>query len=147
MSDCSGAEVFALQVLGQSMAPEFDEGEIIVIEPDGALRDGSFVLALLDGEWLFRQLRREGDGWRLHALTVRTNHVHAVVSADEAPEKVMTNFKIWATRRLREHELLDPEPSTGGRVSEFAHSGIGEINGDGVGDIAIGAPNNFAGVL
>ena len=68
MSDCSGAEVFALQVLGQSMAPEFDEGEIIVIEPDGALRDGSFVLALLDGEWLFRQLRREGDGWRLHAL-------------------------------------------------------------------------------
>lgn len=68
MSDCSGAEVFALRVLGQSMAPEFDEGEIIVIEPDGALRDGSFVLALLDGEWLFRQLRREGEGWCLHAI-------------------------------------------------------------------------------
>ena len=68
MSDCSGAEVFALQVLGQSMVPEFEEGEIIVIEPDGALRDGSFVLAQLDGEWLFRQLRREGEGWRLHAL-------------------------------------------------------------------------------
>ena len=68
MSDCSGAEVFALQVLGQSMAPEFEEGEIIVIEPDGALRDGSFVLAQLDGEWLFRQLRREDEGWRLHAL-------------------------------------------------------------------------------
>jgi SOS-response transcriptional repressor LexA len=68
MSECSGAEVFALQVLGQSMAPEFDEGEVIVVEPDGALRDGSFVLAQLDGEWLFRQLRREGEGWRLHAL-------------------------------------------------------------------------------
>lgn len=68
MSDCGGAEVFALQVIGQSMAPEFDEGEIIVIEPDGALRDGSFVLAQLDGEWLFRQLRREGEGWSLHAL-------------------------------------------------------------------------------
>lgn len=68
MSDCSGAEAFALRVLGQSMAPEFDEGEIIVIEPDGALRDGSFVLALLDGEWLFRQLRREGEGWCLHAI-------------------------------------------------------------------------------
>lgn len=70
MSDCSGAEVFALQVLGQSMVPEFEEGEIIVIEPDGALRDGSFVLAQLDGEWLFRQLRREGEGegWSLHAL-------------------------------------------------------------------------------
>ena len=49
MSDCAGAEVFALQVLGQSMAPEFEEGEIIVIEPEGALRDSSFVLAQLDG--------------------------------------------------------------------------------------------------
>lgn len=68
MSECSGAEVFALQVLGQSMAPEFDEGEIIVVEPDGALRDGSFVLAQLDGEWIFRQLRRDGALWRLHAL-------------------------------------------------------------------------------
>lgn len=68
MSDCSGAEVFALQVLGQSMAPEFDEGEIIVVEPDGALRDGSFVLAQLDGDWLFRQLRRDGQSWFLHAL-------------------------------------------------------------------------------
>ncbi len=67
-SDCSGAEVFALRVLGQSMAPEFDEGEIIVVEPGGALRDGSFVLAWLDGEWIFRQLRRDGEGWRLHAL-------------------------------------------------------------------------------
>ncbi len=68
MSECSGAEVFALRVLGQSMVPEFDEGEIIVIEPEGALRDGSFVLAQLDGEWIFRQLRRDGEGWCLHAL-------------------------------------------------------------------------------
>lgn len=68
MSRCEGAEVFALQVLGQSMAPEFEEGEVIVIEPDGALRDGSFVLAQLDDEWIFRQLRRAGDGWQLHAL-------------------------------------------------------------------------------
>ncbi|WP_128000519.1 S24 family peptidase [Piscinibacter defluvii] len=68
MSRCEGAEVFALQVLGQSMAPEFEEGEVIVIEPDGALHDGSFVLAQLDGQWLFRQLRRAGTGWQLQAL-------------------------------------------------------------------------------
>lgn len=68
MSDCSGAEPFALRVLGQSMAPEFEEGEIIVIEPDGALHDGSFVLAQSGGEWIFRQLRRHGEGWQLAAL-------------------------------------------------------------------------------
>ncbi len=41
---CSGAESFALRVLGDDMAPEFNEGEIIIIEPDGALKDGSYVV-------------------------------------------------------------------------------------------------------
>jgi DNA polymerase V len=65
---CSGGESFALRVIGHSMAPEFNEGEIIIIEPGGALRDGSYVLARHGGEWIFRQLRRGGDGWRLHPL-------------------------------------------------------------------------------
>ena len=38
---CSGGEVFALRVLGHDMAPEFNDGEIIVIEPDGLLKDGA----------------------------------------------------------------------------------------------------------
>lgn len=67
-SACSGGDAFALQVLGSSMEPEFNEGEIIVIEPDGLLRDGAFVLAQQREEWIFRQLCRDGDGWRLHAL-------------------------------------------------------------------------------
>ena len=41
----AAAKSFALRVLGDSMAPEFNDGEIIIIEPDGALRDGSYVLA------------------------------------------------------------------------------------------------------
>jgi len=65
---CSGAESFALRVLGDEMAPEFNAGEIIIVEPDGAIKDGSFVLAQLAGEWIFRQLRRRGDGWTLNAL-------------------------------------------------------------------------------
>ena len=78
MSGCdSGSESFALMVLGDSMAPEFVEGEIVIIEPDGATHDGCFVLAFVDDEWIFRQLRREGDGdrggWRLQPL----NPAHA----------------------------------------------------------------------
>lgn len=65
---CGGGEVFALRVLGDSMAPEFAEGEIIVVEPDGALRAGCFVLARVAGEWTFRQLARAGGQWHLHAL-------------------------------------------------------------------------------
>lgn len=69
-SACSGSEAFALRVLGSSMEPEFNEGEIIVIEPDGQLRDGVFVLAQHQGEWIFRQLCQSADGagWILHAL-------------------------------------------------------------------------------
>jgi len=65
---CSGSEAFALRVLGTSMEPEFNEGEVIVIEPEGALREGSYVLARHEGEWIFRQLCKAGAGWTLHAL-------------------------------------------------------------------------------
>ena len=67
-SDCSGAESFALMVLGDSMAPEFVEGEVIVVEPEGLARDGSFVVAQVDGEWTLRQLVARGAGWALRAL-------------------------------------------------------------------------------
>jgi len=55
-------------VLGDSMAPEFVEGEVIVIEPEGLATDGSFVLAQVDGEWIFRQLARDGEAWQLRPL-------------------------------------------------------------------------------
>ena len=66
--DCTGAESFALLVLGNSMAPEFVEGEVIVVEPDGLAKDGSFVVAQVDGEWTLRQLVADGDCWKLKAL-------------------------------------------------------------------------------
>ncbi|MCL2346710.1 MAG: transposase [Planctomycetaceae bacterium] len=38
--------------------------------------------------------------WKLLKVSVRTNHVHVVVSADIKPENVMLDFKRYATRRL-----------------------------------------------
>lgn len=66
--DCSGAESFALMVLGDSMAPEFTEGDVVVVEPEGLARDGSFVIARVDGEWTFRQLVATDGAWSLRAL-------------------------------------------------------------------------------
>ncbi len=65
---CSAAEPFALVVLGDSMLPEFAEGEVIVIEPEGLARDGSYVLAHRHDEYIFRQLLRRESGWVLHPL-------------------------------------------------------------------------------
>jgi len=41
--------------------------------------------------------------WHAHAVHVRSNHVHIVVSGDEKPEKMMVDFKAYATRALRKH--------------------------------------------
>jgi SOS-response transcriptional repressor LexA len=65
---CSGGEAFALRVLGEDMLPEFREGDIIVVEPDGALKDGCFVVACVAGDWMLRQLARQGPGWVLRVL-------------------------------------------------------------------------------
>ena len=67
-SACDGSEAFALMVLGDSMRPEFAQGEVVVIEPAGRIEDGSFVLAQVADEWILRQLRRVESHWRLCAL-------------------------------------------------------------------------------
>ena len=68
-SNCSGNEVVALMVLGDSMEPEFIEGEILVIEMGMAATDGSFVVGTANEEFIFRQLKRDDKGgWLLHAL-------------------------------------------------------------------------------
>ena len=48
-------------------------------------------------------------GWTLHELNVRSNHVHVVVTADAAPEKVMSDFKSYATRRMAEAGAFPPD--------------------------------------
>lgn len=68
---CSGAEAFALLVLGDSMEPEFSEGDVIVIEPEGLATDGAYVLARHEEEWIFRQLVRAANGWQLRPLNPR----------------------------------------------------------------------------
>jgi DNA polymerase V len=65
---CGSGEAFALMVLGDSMAPEFTEGDIVIIEPEGLAREGSYVLANVAGEYIFRRLQATAAGWCLHAL-------------------------------------------------------------------------------
>jgi SOS-response transcriptional repressor LexA len=67
-SACASGEPYALMVLGDSMLPEFEEGEIIVIEPEGLAKDGSFVIANANDELIFRQLVKCDDGWLLKPL-------------------------------------------------------------------------------
>lgn len=67
-SACASGEPYALMVLGDSMLPEFEEGEIIVVEPEGLAKDGSFVIAWANDEYIFRQLVKHPEGWMLKPL-------------------------------------------------------------------------------
>lgn len=50
--------------------------------------------------------------WHLHAINIRTNHVHAVVSIDEKkPENALNAFKANATREMRQSGCWKSERS------------------------------------
>ena len=65
---CREAEPFALQVIDDSMAPEFAKGCIVVIDPGGRATHGSYVFAEYEGTYIFRRLEMDGSRVLLRAL-------------------------------------------------------------------------------
>lgn len=69
-SDARGMNIFALRVKGDSMEPEFNEGEIIVINPHVEAKPGDFIIAKNEdkNEATFKQLKKYGETIILHPL-------------------------------------------------------------------------------
>ena len=84
MSNCASSEPFALQVLGDSMAPEFPDGCVVVSEPGGAVHDGCYVIADHQDEIILRQLRLTLGEWRLEPV----NSKYPVLKID-GPENIL----------------------------------------------------------
>ncbi len=68
---CVEAEPFALQVLDDSMEPEFARGCVVLIDPTGVASDGAFVVVELGAGLVLRQLSRDDGEMRLLALNRR----------------------------------------------------------------------------
>lgn len=51
-------------------------------------------------------------GWDLHAISIRSNHVHLAVTANAEPKKVRDQFKANTTRVLRK----DPAPISNKKI-------------------------------
>jgi hypothetical protein len=97
-SNCSGNEMVALMVLGDSMVPEFIEGEIIVIEMGAPAMEGAFVIGQANGEAIFRQLQRDDrGGWQLHALNAAYPDI--AISGPETIKGVVTHKKKPGSRK------------------------------------------------
>lgn len=69
LSSCSNSEPFALQVLGNSMEPEFPDQCIIIVEPwPYPAEHGMYVMAMVEDTRWFRQYLNDAQGERLVAL-------------------------------------------------------------------------------
>ena len=52
---CSARDIFALKALGDSMEPEFKHDTVLIIDPEAVVKSGVYVIAKVEGEFIFRQ--------------------------------------------------------------------------------------------
>jgi len=66
-NSCADSEPFALQVLGDSMEPEFPADCVVLIEPADDAAHGMYVMAMVEGVRWLRQYLHDAAGERLVA--------------------------------------------------------------------------------
>ena len=68
-TDTQGTHVFALRVKGDSMEPEFNEGDIIIVNPNSRAASGDYVIAKNgENEATFKQYKKFDNAKVLHPL-------------------------------------------------------------------------------
>ena len=87
-SSCSGTEPFALQVLDDSMEPEFKKDCIIIIDASATVKHECYVMASVENGYIFRQLLIEEDKYFIAPLNEAYMHEKREV-AFEALEGVI----------------------------------------------------------
>ncbi|MHB8698756.1 MAG: S24 family peptidase [Sulfuricaulis sp.] len=68
IKSCAEAEPYALRVIGDSMAPEFLDGHIIIVDPAMPPQHGAYVIIDYQGETTFRQFIVEHGSKFLKAI-------------------------------------------------------------------------------
>lgn len=97
------SEAYALRVVGNSMLPEFSEGQIVIVDPAYPLSSGAFVVVDYGGEVILGQYSIEGVHTRLVFL-----------NADYAPLMLVPPYQIKgvvtqrAGRRRTERKHYSP---------------------------------------
>jgi len=82
---------FALRIVGNSMEPEFKEGDIVIIDPDVKPSPGDYVVARNDEEEAtFKKYRPRGiiNGQEIFEL-VPLNEDYAAMRSDQQPIQII----------------------------------------------------------
>jgi REP element-mobilizing transposase RayT len=70
----------------------------------GQMKETPYLLAKPEREIVEDTIRKHCEirNWAIHAVNVRSNHVHVVATAPATkPETVVSQFKTWCTRKLK----------------------------------------------
>jgi SOS-response transcriptional repressor LexA len=96
---CANSEPFALRVMGDSMEPEFKDGCIIIIDSAAVVESGSYVLAMVNEEYIFRQFIVEEGRYFLRAL--KEGYEEITLASQDAVRGVIVQR---AGTRRRDHK-------------------------------------------
>jgi len=103
LSSCGASEPFALRVIGNDMNPEFKDGNVIVIDPGGLVKDGCFVVANPNEEYIFRQLFIAKGIFTLRAL----EKGHEEITLSKGIDEIVGVVSQRSGRRRKEHKRYD----------------------------------------
>lgn len=88
-SSCSGTEPFALQVLDDSMEPEFKKDCIIIIDASAKVEHECYVIASVENGFIFRQLLIEDDRYFIAPLNEAYMHEKREISFDALEGRIV----------------------------------------------------------
>ena len=103
LSNCSSSEQFALRVVGDDMAPEFVDGNVIIVDPGGKVSTGCYVIARHQGEMIFRQLVINQDDYGLRALDTNLPEISLANGLDD----IVGVISQRSGKRRSEHKRYD----------------------------------------
>jgi len=105
---CSMHEPYALQVLGDEMAPEFPDRCIVIIEPTNQFGNGCYVFAEVEGvRWFRKYIKDTGGRERL----VAENRVYPDIELDGLEWGVLGVIIQRNVRRKIKHYDYSREPA------------------------------------
>ena len=81
--DLGGDRAYALEVQGDSMAPLYRDGDVLIVSPTASIRKGDRVVArLTTGEVLAKELRRR-TARTVELISLNPEHAERIVPANE----------------------------------------------------------------
>jgi phage repressor protein C with HTH and peptisase S24 domain len=110
MSACENNEPFALMVLGGDMAPEFEDGDVITIDPSYPLVVGAYIIADIEGELYFRQYQCDATGQAtlvalndaVTSIPLDNNWVHKGTVVQSARKRCYTSYEYHQGEVMRQ---------------------------------------------